>query len=240
MNQTLHKLMMMSLLAASVGALAAGCVPPGDSSAGLVSCDPEESDLCVCETDEGEACDDPDDLDCSCTMPAPDQEEGDEEQEPAPAQAARFVMIEDMTPRVAGDAPGADLDAVGLLKASGGEHFATAIEDFKLGGANNEYANPSELLGAPDARCQKSGFVSLGGQQAGGYVIVSFGTDNNDLTIQNGDSIKVYELGGTLCPGSGYDDDPYSVSVSVSTDLGTFQEIGQGGEGRNILPVRGL
>lgn len=219
----------------AVGLLA--CLPGGGGAA----CDPELDDQCVCETDEGEACDDPSDLDCSCSLPLSDLgEEDNQDQEGNQKPSLRFVMIEDMTARVAGNAPGADLDAVGLLKANGGERFATAVEDFELGLAGNEYGNVNEILGSPDANCQKQGFVSLGGQSAGSYVIVSFGTDTEDVIIENGDSIRVYELGSTLCPNAGYDDDPYRVAVSVSTDLGSFIEVGTGGEGRNTLPIRGL
>jgi hypothetical protein len=63
--------------------------------------------------------------------------------------------------------------------------------------------------------------------------------DNSDVTIANGDSIRVYEIGATQCNGS-FDDDPYRVAVSVSDNLGTFVEVGRGGVGTVNIPVSGL
>jgi plastocyanin len=42
-----------------------GC---GDSDGEDGSCDPATNDACICETEAGGACDDPDDLDCFCFL----------------------------------------------------------------------------------------------------------------------------------------------------------------------------
>ncbi len=245
MSQTMTdtmRAMVMMLVAAGLSVAMVACLPGSNSSE---DCDPETDDMCVCETDEGEVCDDINDLDCYCSSTMLDEDgdgfpdedlDPDDDLEPEPA-SKRFVLIEDMTPRVAGNAPGADLDAISVVKRNGGEFFATALEDFEIGMGENLYSNPEEVLGAPDSDCEKKSFVSLGGAEAGGYVMVSFATSSQDVTVEAGDSIKIYELGSTLCPSTNYDDDPYNVSVSVSTDLGTFVEVGAGGEGRNVIPI---
>lgn len=151
--------------------------------------------------------------------------------------AHRFVMIEDLTNPVAGDSPGADLDAVSIIKG-GDEFFAQSVEDASVDTPGNLFDDPSDILGAPDAGCQVQNFVSLGGSANGGYIIVSMGDGQRDVSIDNGDSVKVYEIGAFLC--NRFDDDPYQVSVSVSTDLGSFVEIGEGGAGGNVIPVTGL
>ena len=234
-----RNLILASLLALTFAAMA--CEPLG----GDTDCDPAD-DNCICTYDDGGVCDDPDDLDCACTLITdtdndgiPDDQDDTPDGDEPNGQAARFVLIEDLTDPIGGDAPGADIDAVSVLKP-GAEYFATAVEDSHLGGQRNAYMDVSELLGSPDSRCEKQNFVSLGGARAGGYVILSFGTEDRDVSIENGDSIRVHEIGRTLCPSTSYDDDPYSVSVSVSTDLGSFQEIGTGGEGKNTIPVTGL
>ena len=222
---------------------AIACEPLGGSDA---DCDPND-DNCVCTYDDGGVCEDPDDLDCACTLVADTDNDGTPDQDddtpngeqPDNRMNARFVLIEDLTDPIGGDAPGADIDAISVIKNEA-EFFATSVEDSNLGGQRNAYLDVSELLGAPDAQCEKKNFTSLGGARAGGYVVVSFGTANRDVTIENGDSIRVHELGRTLCPSTSYDDDPYRVSVSVSTGLGTFHEIGTGGEGKNTVPVTGL
>jgi hypothetical protein len=147
--------------------------------------------------------------------------------------------VEDQTPRVSGRSPGADVDAIGLRKSNGGELFASSVEDSRIGNpGSNEFADVSALLGPPDSNCEVRNFTALGGQAEGGYVIVSFGDGDADAVIEDGDTLRVYEVGATLC--GRYDDDPYRVSVSVSTALGDFIELGDGGNGSNDVPVRGL
>jgi hypothetical protein len=198
------------------------------------ACDPEIDESCACEDLDGQACDDPSDLDCECVLL--DEEALEEEPEP---ELFRYVLIEDLTNPVAGDAPGADIDAVSIVKGDQ-EFYAVSVEDFKAGGERNNHADINELLGPPDSNCEKKNFVSLGGEAFGGYAMLSFGTAQVDVSIENGDSINVYEIGTTMCPGTRFDNDPYRVSVSVSDDLGAFVEMGTGGDGRNIIPVTGL
>lgn len=241
MNNLYRNLILAAALSLSFTAMA--CEPIGGSQ----DCDPEEEN-CICTYEGGEVCEDPDDLDCACTLIEDADNDGipdDEDQTPDGENPdedkvkARFVLIEDLTDPIGGDAPGADIDAISVIKNEA-EYFATAVEDQHLGGQRNAYLDIQEVLGAPDSECEKKNFASLGGARAGGYVVVSFGTANQDVTISNGDSIRVHEIGRTLCPNTSYDDDPYRVSVSVSTDLGTFHEIGTGGEGKNTVPVTGL
>jgi hypothetical protein len=201
----------------------------------IEACDPAVDESCACEDLDGRACEDPSDLDCECFLI--EEETLEEVQEPE--DVYRYLLIEDLTNPVAGDAPGADIDAVGLIKADR-EFYAASVEAFKAGGERNNHADINELLGPPDSECEKKNFVSLGGQAFGGYAMLSFGTTEEDVTIENGDSINVYEIGTTMCPGTRFDNDPYRVSVSVSDDLGAFIEMGTGGDGKNIIPVTGL
>jgi hypothetical protein len=155
----------------------------------------------------------------------------------------RFVLLEDQTSPVTGEFPGADVDAVELIKA-GGSHFASAVEDANVPADGNAAPDVDQLLGATDAGCDTDpvAFTALGGADAGGFVIVSFGTAGEDVAIENGDSIKVYELGNTLC--GQFDDDPYRVSIGIGNTLGSFTEtgviLGGGGDGVNEIPVFGL
>jgi hypothetical protein len=220
--------------------LGSACEPP---DTGEVDCDPADEN-CVCSYDDGETCEDPGDLDCSCTMVSSDEGtegevEPDEPEEERSGLSFRYVLIEDLTDPIGGDAPGADIDAVAVVK-SNASYYATVIEDSNLGGRSNAFLDPGQLLGPPDSNCEKKNFTSLGGARSGGYVVVSFATDAMDVTIENGDTIEVFEIGRTLCPQTNYDDDPYRVSVSIASELGTFQEIGTGGEGINAVPVTGL
>lgn len=159
--------------------------------------------------------------------------------DPDPGEAFRFVLVEDTTPTVSGRSPGADLDAISVLRG-GDEFFAVTVEDSRVDHPDNEFNDVTALLGPSDADCEVQNFTSLGGQRFGGYVIVSFegSGDDDTLTLRDGDSIKVYEIGAFLC--GRFDDDPYRVAVSVSTELGTFIEVGSGGAGGNVIPVSGL
>ncbi|MEO1271653.1 MAG: hypothetical protein AAFX99_26470 [Myxococcota bacterium] len=140
----------------------------------------------------------------------------------------RFVLIEDQSPTEReGDSPGSDIDAVSVT-SDGVEFFAVRVEDFSLGGGTN--LDVDQALGAPDSDCEAVNFVSLGGE---GYLVVSFG-----VAFESGDAITVYELGPTLCPERAqWIDNDYRVSVSVSTDLSDFIEVGEGGAGINTLII---
>lgn len=152
----------------------------------------------------------------------------------------RYVMVEDLDPNATGRTPGADIDAIGLQKPNRAEVYAGRVEDSQVPQAGNDFPDVAEVLGRPDANCQVRGFVALGGLAAGGYVVVSFEEGGQPVLLDNGDVITVYEVGRLLCPNSTYLDEPYAVSVSVSTNMGTFVEVGRGGAGGNRITVMGL
>ena len=163
--------------------------------------------------------------------------EGDEEtcpQDCQPSVRYRFAMIEDRS-QLGGPFPGADIDAVGLIQGDR-EHFVAAIEDAEVAVDDNEAADPTQLVGPSDAGCDadRGAHVSLGGQ--GNWISVSWGTRDEDVIIRNGNVIRVYELGELLC--NAFDNDPYA--VSVSSDLDTWIEIGEGGVQSNDIVVSGL
>jgi hypothetical protein len=144
----------------------------------------------------------------------------------------QYVLVQDLTDPAAGRSPGADVDAISVISDQR-EVFAVSVEDSQIGQDGNEFADVTELLGPSDSECEVQNFTALGGLRAGGYVVVGFGNE----AIENGDTIKVYEVGATLC--GRFDDDPFRVSVGVSTDLGTFVEQGEG-HGQIEFPVSGL
>ncbi len=173
-----------------------------------------------------------------------------------PPQLFTLVLIQDLAQAVVDGTPGADIDAVGLIKAEDGtELFAAVLQaesnvpcDAEEGGAINEACDPLALLGAPDAvnegECFGGGDVdtTLFTSLNQGFVIVSFGDDEvgaEAAVIENGDAIHVYELGATEC--GRFDDDTVTVSVGVSDqDLGAFIEMGTTVAGDNIIEVSGL
>ncbi len=227
-------------------------------------CDPEVDEGCVCTLDddgtETDDCVDGADADgaaCTCTLEEGEPEgepegqpegtpEGEPEGEPE-APAFRFVMVEDLVANPSGDFPGADVDAISLLK--GGEEFfaETFEEDTDIDCDGNLACDANGLLGAPDA-VDGPGSCFGGGAPDGstftalnaGFVIVQFSSvAAGDVTIENGDSVHVYEVGRTEC--GRFDDDAFRVSVSVADDVtGDFKEMGEGGRGSNIVPVSGL
>lgn len=154
---------------------------------------------------------------------------------------ASYVLIEDLyAGSLAGSSPGTDLDAVGLTSQGGSEIYASRVEGAQIPTAGNSFADPRAALGPPDAACRVQGFVSLGGAAAGGYVIVSFGEATRRRALQEGDLLTIYEVGRRGCPESTYQDEPYRVSVSASTDLATFVEVGQGGPDAHVIPIHRL
>jgi uncharacterized protein YegL len=203
-------------------------------------CDPTTDEGCICTDSNGQSCDPNDgDEDCTCTIVGSNNGANNGANNGGNHQAPsyRYVLIEDLTSPTSGEYPGADIDAIGLVKG-GSANFATVVEQFSIDSAGNSASDPTQLLGPPNANCEANSgaFTALGG--LGNYVIVTFGTTGNDVTIANGDAIEVHELGQTLC--GKFDDDPYRVGVSVSDTAGSFIEIGTGGTGSNIIPVVGL
>jgi len=146
----------------------------------------------------------------------------------------RFVLIEDLSSdNLNGDTPGADIDGIAIDK-DGVEYYASNVEDFSIGGANNGYTDTNELLGAPDSECTKANFTALGGAANDGYVIVSF---EEDASVDVGDGIVVYELGPTVCTTqTSWKDDETRVSISIGNDIdGTWEVIGSTGTGENVV-----
>lgn len=144
--------------------------------------------------------------------------------QPDPPTAWRYVLVEDQTDPVAGEFPGIDIDAIELITADGTSRFATTVEDFNSGGGSAR--DPSQALGEPDSNCDANSgrFVSLGGRERNGFIIVSFSSNGQDIAFGSGSAITLYELGHKMCGGG--DGDPYAVSVSTSTDRSSFVQIG--------------
>ncbi len=241
--------------------LAMACSDPSEDP---VDCDSGDAN-CVCTLDEDDSATD-DCVDglsgdegaaCSCELieePEPEAEaEPEPEAEPPvnndPPPAFRFVMVEDLVANPSGDFPGADVDAIGLIKSTGEEHFAQSFEeDTDIDCEGNLACDANSLLGAPDAVDPATGTCFGGGQPDAsiftalnaGFVIVQFSSvEAGDVTIENGDSVHVYEVGGTEC--GRFDDDAFRVSVSVADAItGDFKVMGEGGNGTNIVPVSGL
>ncbi len=156
------------------------------------------------------------------------------------APTYRFVLIEDASPVGDAAAPGAQIDAIGVGLLPGGEiaHWATSVEDFLIGGADNSFSDVSGLLGAPDAACEVQNVTALGGAESGGYVIVGFGTFEEDVKLTSGTSILVEELGPTSCPDQGgWVDNEVMVSVSSSAGRDTFFLLGTISEGSNAITI---
>ena len=206
------------------------------------SCDPLLDEECVCTDDEdgsvvSECTDgvagngDP----CSC--------EFGEDVVPS----FQFVLLEDETANPSGDFPGADIDAVSVIKASGDEFFAASFsENTELNCNGSVACDPNALLGAPDVVDVESSECFDGGEVDptlftalnGGSIVLGFSQEET-VTIENGDSVHVFEVGATEC--GRFDDDTVKVSVSISDDVdANFIEIGSTGVGNNIVPVTGL
>jgi len=153
-----------------------------------------------------------------------------------PGESYRYVLLEDLSEDVAaGDTPGADIDGVAIERFGNDVAYATTVEDYDIGGANNAYADPNELLGPPDSGCTKANLTALGGAPNGGWVILGFG----DEVIEHGDYIVVYELGPTVCPNQPtWHDDEVAVSISVSSHRnGDWVLLGSTGTGQNVVVV---
>jgi hypothetical protein len=159
-----------------------------------------------------------------------------------PETSYRFVMLEDeSTDNLDGATPGADIDAIGL-DVNGDtlvDHWATTVEDFNIGGANNEHADFVQVLGEPDADCMAQNFTSLGGAGDNGdnYIIVSFSTSEY-IRFDSEAIIVVWELGPTNCPEqTDWKDDETTVSISISSDRASFIRIGTVGTGTNAVII---
>lgn len=241
----------------------AGCEDSGgvlecsDDSTGEACAENELGCTCEClscqtdsECDDGSYCDGGSCVAPSCESDAEcpgDQSCTDEGVCVATSPTYRFVLIEGVSDNVVEPFPGSDIDAVGLIKR---EDSAVSVwldsidEAYEGSGVRNDAASPTAILGAPDADCDAEAidrFYSLGGR--GSYIIGNFGSACDPAAgatlgcIEDGDSIRVVELGNAEC--GRYEDDDYDVAVSVSTSDGTFIEVGSA-TGSAIVPVFGL
>ena len=161
----------------------------------------------------------------------------------------RLVLLEDLSVNPSGDFPGADIDAVSLIKANGDEFFAQAVVDSDISCTGNLSCDPLAMLGSTDVvdpdlgECFGGGGVTpeLFTALNGGWAIFEFSSaDNGDVVIENGDKIHVYEIGATEC--GRYDDDPFSVSVGFSgdSDFVNLGDYGYGTGAGNEALVSGL
>ena len=130
-----------------------------------------------------------------------------------------FIRVDDLSTDVTGEDPGADIDAINLIKAADSRRvFANSVSSYSAA-TTVRSGDANEALGAPDgfptfatdgstATCQlykdltacqaapddatacAPTFVSMGG--TGGYVIVSI---PDGEMIEEGDTVQVFEMG---------------------------------------------
>lgn len=143
----------------------------------------------------------------------------------------KFILIEDLS-ATAGEDPGADIDAVVLIK-DGVSSYAEAPEEYSLADDSVPLRrNEFDAIGAPDAytdypaatgACQVDGnFVSLGG--TGGYLILEM-----EEAIETGDTLQVVEIGSCTFDGGTARAEEIRVSVSTSSDYtGNWVVVGSG------------
>jgi hypothetical protein len=133
----------------------------------------------------------------------------------------RYAILADLSGGSGGGTPGADVDAVQLRK-SRAEYWVETVVHAEIGGAQNQWADPSLLIGPSDSECQTQNFVSLGGK--GSFVVLSFGSD---VLLEVGDVLEVFELSARMCDNSSLDD-PWELLVSNSPDPMDAEYIGRG------------
>lgn len=151
---------------------------------------------------------------------------------PVPYQ---YVLIEDLSD-TGGEDPGADIDAVVLIKDGVRSYAGRPVAYFFPADTEPLRSNEFEVVDEPDAHteypastgiCLVDGsFASLGG--VGGYILVEM-----DEEIENGDTLEVIEIGGGCFFGDNGEDEARAeevqVSVSTADDLdGTWAVIGTG------------
>ena len=134
----------------------------------------------------------------------------------------RYVLLEDTSPNLSGEMPGADIDAVCLFKGDTGEEIcATQVEFAEVDCEGNTACDPEDAIGAPDIIDKESGVCFGGGDPTpegfvalnGGRIIVGFG----DAIIENGNYVHIYEIGRNEC--GRFDDDPWQISLLRRPDV---------------------
>lgn len=131
----------------------------------------------------------------------------------------RFVRIQDDDTAPTGEDPGADIDAVGLVK-TGEPQYASLVAACEVGPSGGVCTNEEGVLGAPEAfpgladdnldECDatSANFVSLGG--TGGSVVVEMPAD-----IESGDTLLIYEVGNCAVVGAGNQARAEPITVSI-------------------------
>lgn len=150
--------------------------------------------------------------------------------DPAPTPSYEWVRIDDLSNATGGGDPGADIDAVVLVKSGQSPVYATSVGSYAASPANVNANDPNQLLGAPDAfenypdvtTCRVDmGFVSLGG---GGYITARMGAP-----IEQGDQLDVLEVGGCSYGTGTAFADAIRLQVSTSSDVnGSWVVVGEG------------
>ena len=120
--------------------------------------------------------------------------------------------------------PGADIDAVAVLRGGTIIGWASQVFGDELGSvcAKNTAANPNTALAQSDETDPMDSenlFVSLNG----GSIVVRFAdsTTGSDITLQSGDTIKVFEVPGTSA-------DYYYVDACEDSACSKSKELGHG------------
>lgn len=133
----------------------------------------------------------------------------------------RYAMLSDLSGGSGGGTPGADVDAVQLRKPRA-SYWVDSVIYAQIGGADNQWTDPSLLVGPSDSECETRNFVSLGGKRS--FVVLSFGAD---VLLEVGDVIEVFELSNRMCD-NGSIDDPWELLVANGIDPAAAEYVGEG------------
>jgi hypothetical protein len=120
----------------------------------------------------------------------------------------RYVRLQQLSNPEGGAHPGADIDALVVIKPDGSMSYAQSVISVA------DAINASDALGAPDEPpdCLVADYASLG--ERGGYIVFAFGAPIDAAGIEVGDTIIVYEVTAADCPASG--DDIIEVTISIA------------------------
>lgn len=144
------------------------------------------------------------------------------------AGPATWVRVRDLSDVVTGADPGADIDAIGVVRASGGTDWATEVAAWVATPSSVSHDDARDCLGPPDAFYSwpatsvcavDGGFVSLGG--AGELVVRVPGAP------AAGDAVVVLEVGGCSFDGGVAIEDRIEVSAGPTAD-GPWQRVAEG------------
>ncbi|MBW1878538.1 MAG: hypothetical protein JRI25_07010 [Deltaproteobacteria bacterium] len=133
----------------------------------------------------------------------------------------RYAILADLGGGSGGGTPGADVDAVQLRKPRA-EYWVETVAYAEIGGPENQWTDPSLIIGPSDSECETQNFVSLGGKRS--FVVLSFGSD---VLLEVGDEIEVFELSARMCD-NGSNDDPWELLVANGTDPSAAEYVGEG------------